>query len=274
MKTILVPTDFSPAANNAARYALALAGSLEAEVILYHTYHLPVSTAEVPMLAIPAAELEQSSMQRLEECRTELLREAGARIQVTCITTPGFAVDEINDIVESRGIDLVVMGNSGHGKIRHTFWGTVTTGVLEQIRKPLLIVPEGAGFNPLSRIGFACDYCSEVSPAVMRELKELTETFHSELCLISVEKPDEKISSEKALAAVRLETELAGVQHSIHFPVSKNVVEGLLEFEQEHKVDLLVMIPRQHSFLEKLFHPSQTRGMVFHSNIPVLALKE
>jgi len=41
MKRILVPTDFSPAAENATAYAAQLARQIEASLVLLHVYQLP-----------------------------------------------------------------------------------------------------------------------------------------------------------------------------------------------------------------------------------------
>ena len=42
MKRILVPTDFSRVANNALKYAIEIAGDFNAELYLYHVYHIHV----------------------------------------------------------------------------------------------------------------------------------------------------------------------------------------------------------------------------------------
>ncbi|RMG59745.1 MAG: universal stress protein, partial [Bacteroidetes bacterium] len=39
MKTILFPTDFSPVAENALRFAYELADRLGAGIVLFHAYH-------------------------------------------------------------------------------------------------------------------------------------------------------------------------------------------------------------------------------------------
>ena len=46
MKKILFPTDFSKTANHAFVYALEMAKFLEAELIVLHTYSLPVVSYE------------------------------------------------------------------------------------------------------------------------------------------------------------------------------------------------------------------------------------
>jgi nucleotide-binding universal stress UspA family protein len=50
MKTILVPTDFSEAAKNAAEYAINLAKVLNTKVTLFHVYHVPLPISEVPIM--------------------------------------------------------------------------------------------------------------------------------------------------------------------------------------------------------------------------------
>ena len=42
MKTILVPVDFSPSSLNASNYALDLANSVNAELVLLHVFEFPV----------------------------------------------------------------------------------------------------------------------------------------------------------------------------------------------------------------------------------------
>ncbi len=42
MKTILVPVDFSSSSLNASNYALDLANSITAELVLFHVFQLPV----------------------------------------------------------------------------------------------------------------------------------------------------------------------------------------------------------------------------------------
>ncbi|WP_295790680.1 universal stress protein [Mucilaginibacter sp.] len=55
MKTIVVATDFSPAAENAARYALHFAKNIKAGIKLCHAFKVP---AEAPMAAQVAWPLE------------------------------------------------------------------------------------------------------------------------------------------------------------------------------------------------------------------------
>lgn len=49
MKKILVATDFSSAAFNAAKYAVEMASAIHADILLFHVYQIPVIYSEVPI---------------------------------------------------------------------------------------------------------------------------------------------------------------------------------------------------------------------------------
>ena len=61
MKTIIVPTDFSPIATNAMNFAADMAANIDASVMLFHVYQVPVSMSDVPVVMVSAEELRRSS---------------------------------------------------------------------------------------------------------------------------------------------------------------------------------------------------------------------
>jgi len=276
MKTpvILVPTDFSDSSNNAAEYAWSLAKVMKASLILYHAYHIPVPTTGMPMMIVSSEQLDKENIERLHSYRAQLKKKFGNDITIDCITTAGFAVEEIAAVVKDKQIDFVIMGISGAGKISQALLGSVTTGVLNEVNVPLLIVPEGAKFSPLTKVGLAYDYQNEISPKILAELKTVTSLFKSQLFIIDVESPDEKGNITKAVSGIKLEQALENVEHTLHFPKNSDIVTGLIEFEENHKVDLLIMIPKRHSLISRIFNKSNTKRMAFHTHTPILALHE
>ena len=73
MNIIVVPTDFSPSADNAMKYAAELAQTVNASLLLVHVYQIPVSMSDVPVLMISAEELKVNADKGLERVR-ELLQ--------------------------------------------------------------------------------------------------------------------------------------------------------------------------------------------------------
>ena len=52
------------------------------------------------------------------------------------------------------------------------------------------------------------------------------------------------------------------------------VEEGIAKYIDEHDIHLAVMLKRKYTFIERLFHRSQTASMANHSHIPLLAIQE
>src|SRR5690349_21671906 len=61
MKTLLVPTDFSPAATNATNYAADMALAMGADLYLLHVYQVPIAVTDVPLVLVSVDELKQEA---------------------------------------------------------------------------------------------------------------------------------------------------------------------------------------------------------------------
>ena len=275
MKTILVPIDFSESSDNAAAYAVALAKEIQAGILLFHAYHIPIPTAEMQSMVFPPPEFEKGNQERMDLYRSSLQEHAPKGVRIEARTTPGLAAEEIGDVLKKEDIDLVVMGISVSEKVEHALLGSVTTKVLrDSAPKPLLIVPSTARFKGLKTIALSLDYEKSPGPAVLAKLKELLRLFQSKLLVVHVGAFKTPEGDPAPEPEIQLENQLGDIEHTVHFVNSLDVVESLDKFSQEHQADLLIMIPRHHSLLGRIFHSSHTRKMVFHTHVPILALHE
>ena len=92
MKTLLVATDFSPAATNAANYAADMALAINATVVLLHVYQMPVIYLEVPV-AYTEEEMRRDAQKNINRLKGELQLKRGTKLmlkiwlfnQITCI---------------------------------------------------------------------------------------------------------------------------------------------------------------------------------------------
>ena len=65
MKTIIIPTDFSPIATNALHYGIDMAQTINASVLLMHVYQVPLAIADVPVVVISEDELKNNAEEKL-----------------------------------------------------------------------------------------------------------------------------------------------------------------------------------------------------------------
>src|SRR6187402_1825308 len=82
MKTIIVPTDFSPIATNAINFAADMATNINASLLLLHVYQVPVSMTDVPVVMISTEELKKSSESKLQELKDALTHITSGKIKI------------------------------------------------------------------------------------------------------------------------------------------------------------------------------------------------
>lgn len=265
MRTIIVPTDYSEAARNAVEYAAELTKRLVAKLVLFHAYHVPMRMAagggHIPM---SGDEMEAEEVKRLRNY-CELVKRSFPATPVGQVVRAGFAVEEIVSHSAENDADLIVMGTKGEGGA----FGSIASAVIGESQTPVLIVPEGATFKPVSKIALAYDYSGISDPSVLNVLIDMVKAFGSELMIVDVL---QKESQEHGKRGDIIERLAAEVDHSFYFPVSKDPAEEVLHFIDENDVDILACIPHKHGFFDRLMRDSFTRKVALHTHVPMLAL--
>jgi universal stress protein A len=142
LRRILVPVDFSPHAEQALRYAAALAEKFAAELYLVHVFQdLAIYQTEVvsgaPPILPPVEQLTASARGELER----LVREKNLqRLTVHAEVVEGSPVEEIVDYAREKDIDLIVLGTHGRGWLTHVLLGSVAEKVVRKAPCPVLTV--------------------------------------------------------------------------------------------------------------------------------------
>jgi len=139
---ILVPTDFSEAANAAKAYATVLADTFGASLHVLHVIPDPlamgwgVDAAYLPQL------LERTERIVREQLDAALTPEERDRFRVELAVDTGAPVDGIIQYAEKHGVDLIVMGTQGRGTVERMWVGSVTQGVLRRASCPVVSVQQ------------------------------------------------------------------------------------------------------------------------------------
>ncbi|HTN07237.1 universal stress protein [Agriterribacter sp.] len=275
MKTIIVPTDFSPVAINAMNYAVELAQAIDASVMLLHVFQMPVSynNSDIPLPLMDIGELERINKERIDELKEQVQRVVGDKLTITAEVKLGDLVDELKTLCAGTSPFAVVMGTKGAGFVERLLVGSSTLSVIRHLTTPVLVVPPGAAFTAIQRIGFACDFKKEVGAIPAAAIKEWVKTFSATLSVLNVDdkKSNIKDTAEQSVLSYTLLQELRPKYFHIDNP---DVAKGISVFAESNNLDLLIVIPRKHRLLDLLFQKSHTKELAFHSHIPILSVHE
>ena len=136
MNRILIATDGSDFAGQALDQGLAIAEELDAAATVLYVRQPPSPYLDEPYYQDVLTEEARGERAVLDEAR----RHAGTRdVDVEYEVLEGDAVEEIVNLARSRDADLIVLGSRGLGSISSLTLGSVSTAVLHQADRPVLV---------------------------------------------------------------------------------------------------------------------------------------
>jgi nucleotide-binding universal stress UspA family protein len=142
LKRILVPIDFSPASENALKYALHCAGKLSAELTLLHV----LASAVSPNFAgIPDARaFSKTALSSAEKNLQALVASTrnGSVSRIRWATRAGVPSHEIVEMAKEADIDLIVIATHGNTSWKHFCIGSTAERVVRAAPCPVLVVRE------------------------------------------------------------------------------------------------------------------------------------
>jgi nucleotide-binding universal stress UspA family protein len=272
MKTILIATDFSGAANNAAAYGVELANMLNASVILFSAYQqVPVPASDIPVI-ISMEEIETNVQKQLaDEAR---ILTACHNTSVTTCCKKGTTARAILEAVKENQVDLVITGMKKSGKQFRRIVGSTVTDLIRKIQVPMIIVPEEEKFSNLANIALA--YESDITPDtdthILDALREIAERFHSKLYLVRVTNDQFTEAYEVLHDPFQLKQIMRTLNPTVEFIEGKDIPHALTKFADHFNINMLALLPHKHSLFERWFVKSTTRAMAFETSVPLLIL--
>lgn len=277
MRKILIPTDFSENAMNAARYATELFKNERSEIYFIHAFADSVYKAKETFSREIFDDLKdnlhQDSNEKLEEtCKEVLSFSPNPKHSLHIIAEFALLVDSVNDWVEKENIDIVIMGTKGETADKSMTFGSNTLQIIKYVNCPVLAIP--AVFKDVhpKNILFPVDLQVPFKKRELKLLSSIAKCFVSNVRFLhfskfpslSLREQDNKISLEASFHHIR-----------IHFQndTAGNVTEMINNYIDKNSIDILVMVNNRHSYLENMLYQSTIEKIGLHINIPFLVLQ-
>ncbi len=277
MQAILVPTDFSPVAQQATLYAFELAKQLQVkEVVLYHAYQAPVNID--PMVApviLPDIEtLKESSEYAMKQFRHVVSPFCDKQIQLKTELRYDHLGAGLDEVCAACNAGLIVMGVTGAGKLEQTIFGSNALSVARNGTVPVILVPPHAHCTEIKEVMLACDLKEVVSSTPVQPIRNILEITKAQLFVLHVNKENKPFTAAASAESLMLDTLLQDYNPIYHFEEGNDFVEVVNKVALERMVDLLVVIPKKQGLFAGLFHTSATKQLAYHSHIPIMVVHE
>jgi nucleotide-binding universal stress UspA family protein len=279
MKQILVPTDFSDAAQTAVKVASGIAEKQNAGLILLHILEFPggaVFTGDGQVLTLEnwrqnissAAEIE-GAKQKLERLSKEL---KGKGLSVKSHLTLGSPFQSIDTLITEENVDLVVMGTAGHSRLEEMIIGSNTEKVVRHARCPVLTVHPGYVPNEFRNIAYATNL-SATDEAFAEVVVNTREMYGGKIHLLRINTPanfdsDFKVKEEMEKFARRVRL----VNYTVNSFNAFSEEEGILDFANLIDADLIALSTHGRTGLAHVLAGSIAEDVANHSRRPVLTM--
>lgn len=276
MKKILLPTDFSDAATNAFVHALEFAKIVKAELILLHTFEIPVYDSqffpENYASIYNSIELAKFEMfkDEIPKLRTIAMERKLEDIVIKHRLMDGDLIYNLKNAVKEDQIDFVIIGTTGVSDWTKFFLGSNTSSVISGVEVPVLCVPAEAKYKKIKTIGFTTRY-REKDKNELRKVLKIAKKTNAKVKSLYVKRYDSDVSE----ATVK-EWEAEFANDNVEFLIlpSDDVKEIIIDFILYKDIDILTTITHKKSFFESLFDSGFSKKITREVPVPVLVMHE
>lgn len=278
MKKILVPTDFSTSAANAVDFAIQTAKILPVEVILVHAFELSGDTY-TDYMGINK-EYNESQLHEVNTIfaalKTSIEEKEGVVVDTYIFS--GTVKESIIQVTREKDIDLIVMGTTGASSLKEKIWGSKTADIIGKSQVPVLAIPLEYAWKKPQKILFATNHF-EKDPALLDVVFEMADLFKAQVHVvvftnevsdeaITFLEHDRSIPAYEQMLKEKYKDETIIIAHLF----GHDFEETLQDYIRQNEIDIVAMVTHKRSFTDRIFHPSITKRMSYHTKIPLLAI--
>ncbi|WP_338792183.1 universal stress protein [Bernardetia sp. Wsw4-3y2] len=268
MKTLLVPTNFSLSSAKSLQYAILLAKEFGSKIIVHHTYP---QNSPIHLLS----DLENQLHVFVSEYDFECYKNSEDYIKIETSIQQGREKENIIKIIKKHDADILILSAKDRSQWEGIPFERLISQTLEQTLSSILIVPSEIQIqDSIEHVVFALSL-DEGDADIIDSLLLFCEILGAHLtCLHVFTNEEEKNLIDYQLKPLqKIYSSISKEKMSFEITYNKSIQEGISDFLDVKPAQLLVMLTKERSFFEGLFHRSVSQGMSFQSKVPVMIVK-
>ena len=289
IKNILIPVDFSEYSLYACELGFNYAHDTGAQINILHAFY----TFQFPISPIPLTFGEHSPIinelefMQIQEKEQEDLDKFAALIKEKistgqwpdvpyhCFLKNGLPEEEIVSYSNENKPEIIIMGTRGKSRKDADLIGSVTAEVIENVKVPLLAIPENTPFRNLSqvkKVAFGTSF-EEKDLVAFDNLFRLLKSYPVEYYLFHLTSQS-NVWNEIKLAGIKDYFQKQYPDIPIHYQIvgMDDLEVDVEKFVREETIDIISLATYKRNFFARIFSPGMARKMLFHTDTPLLAL--
>lgn len=268
VKKILYSTEFSDHAKHVLRYAVELAKTFEATLLVMHGFGKP----DVRITGEDKQEKARKVIQRLEEFVEKNVPDHKL-MNIELVAEYGYPADSVLEASEKHDADLIVLGMQGSNKAMERQVGSTAREIIRRSEdRMIMAIPATARYEGFHNLAFATSFEFRDFRA-LKVIKEIADLFESQIHIVYVvERPGQKEMARQDLETL---TSLFRDVERMEFRLLEGDIRSELEaYVSDEKIAMLGMMSHRKGFWKWLTEGSVTREMVGELHVPLLIFRD
>lgn len=276
MKNILLPTDFSDNALNAIHYALEFYKNELCSFYVLHVQKASQYTTDDLMAAPANTTIHHSVISDAKKKLDQLVKELkeaypNENYSFYTITDYDIFTDAIKQSVQSKNIDLIIMGTNGATGAAEVVFGSNTLNVIRKVDCPVLAIPQGYKFNAPRTILYVIDRDDHFNETGIEPLTDILAKYKSSLRILKI-KEDDTITVAEFDDKKHLKEFFKDFNHTFHTIINVPTALAINSFVQIMDTDMTAMFVKRETFLERFLKGSETSKISYGTRVPLLIM--
>ena len=273
MKNILLLTDFSINSINAIRYALQLFEDDICNFFLLNTQS-PATYISDDLILAGNQSIYNSIVEKTKHKLAKLIVKLESEFEndkfnYEMLVDYDELTEAINQIKESKSIDLIVMGSNGVTGAKEVVFGSNTINVIRKVIIPTLVVPEGFNYRIPKEILLPLDVKDSLSGAAFKDVIKFTKRFGKKLHVLRI-LPNNEDSEEASKDQKTIKSFLTDRKLEYHKITNVPMNYAVDNYTQSHPIDLTTLLVQKESLFERFFLGSPTTQISNNIRVPLL----
>lgn len=282
MKTMLIPVDFTNTSKNAVAYAAEWAKAYGYErMILLRAMYNSVFDNIIPSAGYVSVNQEfmnderAAAEEQLNELCKSLVDKVGPGIKISMAVSELPLVRSILELIEDESPQLIVVGSDNADYSSNSFVAGNVISIAKISPVKVLIVPSHYQYEPVTTALVPVNFDMVDTLENIKRHKATSPQFNPELLVLNVDPKEKYLNPDENFKRTEdiLHNYLQNFTHKLVYSNHKNTIHGLVEFADDHHLQLVLALPGKHSFLYSLTHKSISEAIYANAKHPVLILK-
>lgn len=284
---ILVPVDYSDYSTQACRYAAKIAKKSGYTICFFHAFYSPAfDLIELSGGLQTQQQLRAEVTEKLIETENDDMHKYIEKLyeypefkdidpkRISTEIKAGLAKDEIINLAAELKPEMVVMGTRGADKKTASILGSITEVSIKRLTVPVLAIPEDykfVGDENLRRIVYLTDF-DESDFMSIKRLMQFTQLFSMSIHCIHIGPRSDKW---EMLKMDGLKDYFQKIYHdsSVECHILENkpdLLQAIDKYVKDNEINIISLTHKKRSLLEKIFKPSLTKKVFYHTEVPLL----